>query len=76
MQVKETPYPTALPHSVTIKARAVAICPVEPLIQDLGIIVTEYPVILGFDVAGEIVEVGEGVEDLHVGQRVLGSASG
>ena len=72
MQVKEAQYPHALPNTVTIKTAAIAICPVEPLIQDLGIIVTEYPVILGFDVAGEIVEVGEGVQHLRLGQRVLG----
>jgi NADPH:quinone reductase-like Zn-dependent oxidoreductase len=36
----------------------------------------KYPVILGFDVAGEVVEVGPDVENFKVGDRVCGNAVG
>lgn len=36
----------------------------------------KYPCILGFDMAGEVVEVGEGVTRFKVGDRVLGFARG
>jgi len=36
----------------------------------------KYPVILGFDVAGEVVEVGKNVTRFQVGDRLLGFAVG
>jgi len=37
--------------------------------------VQKYPNVLGTDVAGEIVEIGEGVTRLRKGQRVIGYVS-
>ena len=37
-----------------------------------GIFLQKYPNILGTDVAGEVVGVGEGVKGLKKGQRVIG----
>ena len=36
----------------------------------------EYPFVLGSDLAGEVVEVGQGVSRFRVGDRVLGHAAG
>lgn len=41
-------------------------------IQDYGVFVKSYPFVLGSDVAGEVVEVGDGVANLRKGDRVLG----
>ena len=57
---------------VLVRNRAVAMNPVDWLMQDGDYPSEKCPRILGNDVAGEIVEVGEGVTDFHVGQRVLG----
>lgn len=37
-----------------------------------GIFLQKYPNILGTDVAGEVVEIDEGVKGLKKGQRVIG----
>jgi NADPH:quinone reductase-like Zn-dependent oxidoreductase len=42
--------------------------------QDLGFFVKSWPTIFGCDLAGEVVEVGEGVTNIQKGQRVLGHA--
>lgn len=56
---------------VLVKAAAVAINPVDWKIQGQGGFIKEWPIVLGEDVAGEIVEVGEGVTGLAQGQRVI-----
>ena len=37
-----------------------------------GIFLQKYPSTLGIDVAGEVIEIGEGVKGLKNGQRVIG----
>ena len=70
--VDEAPYTSPGADEVTIKNGAVSINPVDWKIQDVGFFIEKFPNILGEDVAGEIVEVGDGVTDLKVGQRVFG----
>ena len=56
-----------------------AINPVDWIIQDMGKMMfswLKYPFILGFDTAGEVVEVGPGVTRFKVGDRVVGHANG
>ncbi|KAK5215863.1 hypothetical protein LTR96_011180 [Exophiala xenobiotica] len=55
---------------VLVKNKAVAINPVDWKIQD-GHLPAENARILGQDIAGEIVEVGENVSEFTKGQRVL-----
>ncbi|RYP46275.1 hypothetical protein DL768_007494 [Monosporascus sp. mg162] len=62
------------PGEVLIAVAAVAVNPVDWKVQDLGAFIEEWPTILGEDVAGEIVEVGEGVTNVSKGQRVIGHA--
>ena len=73
--VDEAPYTSPSAHEVKIKNGAVSINPVDWKIQDYGLIIEKFPNVFGEDVAGEIVEIGEGVSHLKVGQRVLGYVS-
>ncbi|KAF1990947.1 oxidoreductase-like protein [Aulographum hederae CBS 113979] len=57
---------------VLIEAAAWAINPVDWKLQDSGMVLQNYPCILGSDVAGTVVEVGEGVSHVKPGDRVLG----
>ena len=54
-----------------IKNHAVAINPVDAIMQDQGMFVENWPVIVGEDLAGEVAAVGPDVKGFQVGQRVL-----
>ncbi|KAK3690191.1 zinc-binding oxidoreductase CipB [Podospora appendiculata] len=75
-QVREAPYPSPLPHEIVIKARAVAVNPVDWKLQYQAIFDLKYPHILGEDVAGDVVEVGSAVDTIKVGDRVTAYAEG
>ncbi|CAM0139048.1 hypothetical protein VKS41_003643 [Umbelopsis sp. WA50703] len=79
LQIKESPYPTAGSNELVVKNYAVAINPVDYLLQDYGNLIfkwIKYPFILGCDLAGEVVEVGSEVSDFKNGDRVLAMATG
>jgi NADPH:quinone reductase-like Zn-dependent oxidoreductase len=79
LEVKDAPYTPASDDTIVIKTKAVAINPIDWLIQSRGDIAftwLKYPVILGFDVAGEVVEVGKDVTRFQKGDRVLGLTRG
>jgi NADPH:quinone reductase-like Zn-dependent oxidoreductase len=77
-QVKEAPYPSPGPSEIIIRNRAVAINPIDWILQDQGTGFAfgwiKYPFIFGHDVAGEVVEVGSKVTRFSVGDRVVGQA--
>jgi NADPH:quinone reductase-like Zn-dependent oxidoreductase len=77
-QVKEAPYPEPGPHEVVVKNGAVAINPIDWVLQDQGTSMTfswvKYPFIFGNDVAGEVVQIGSKVLRFKVGDRVMGQA--
>lgn len=70
--IEEAPYPKPRPGQVLIRNKAAAINPADYKIQAYDPFGSKYPLIVGLDVAGEVVEVGEGVTDLKPGQRVAG----
>ena len=73
--VKEAPYTLPEPDEVLIRNAAVALNPLDFKIQDRDPIPTmpiQYPTVLGSDISGTIVQAGENVRDLKVGQRVMG----
>ena len=73
------PYTAPRADEIVVRARAVAVNPVDRLQQTMGDFVTpwkSYPFVVGSDVAGEVVEVGAGVTRFHVGDRVVGFAAG
>lgn len=75
LEVRETPFPNASTHQIIIRNRAVAINPIDTLIQSRGNIMythLKYPFVLGYDMAGEVAAVGKGITRFKVGDRVLG----
>lgn len=63
------PQPEA--NEVIIRVRAVAINPVDAAIQGMGIIIEDYPAVVGCDVAGDVTGVGAEVKAFLPGDRVI-----
>ncbi|KAK7954610.1 zinc-binding alcohol dehydrogenase domain-containing protein cipB [Apiospora saccharicola] len=61
------------PGELLIKVKAVAINPVDWKIQDYGVFISEWPTVLGEDLAGEVMEVGRGdaEQTYQAGDRVI-----
>ncbi|KAB2573048.1 Dehydrogenase azaJ [Lasiodiplodia theobromae] len=71
LKVAEAPDRRAGPGEVVIKNAALAINPIDWLIQDKETLPVTYPAILGSDIAGVVEEVGEGVTCFKKGQHVI-----
>mgnify|MGYP000933084427 CR=1 FL=1 len=72
LQVSAAPYPKPGRGQLVIKNHAVAVNPVDWRVQDNGTFLQVYPNILGEDVAGEVVEVGERADNrFSKGDRVI-----
>jgi NADPH:quinone reductase-like Zn-dependent oxidoreductase len=72
------PFPNAQSTEIVIRTRAIAVNPMDRLVQTSGDLMTpylHYPAILGSDVAGDVVAVGKSVTRFKVGDRVLGFAA-
>ena len=79
LEVKSAPYTRPRAGEMVIQNHAVAINPIDwltPLIGNFVLPWITYPFIFGCDLAGEVVEVGEGVTRFSVGDRVLAHAMG
>ena len=64
---------------VLVRNKAVAVNPIDWLIQSRGDVVfnhIKYPFVLGYDTGAEVVEVGENVTYLSMGDRIAGLAIG
>jgi NADPH:quinone reductase-like Zn-dependent oxidoreductase len=75
LEIKQAPYTSPAEGQLVIQNRAVAINPVDWGTQIMGDKIFPWlkaPYILGSDVAGEVVEIGPGVRNIKVGDRVLG----
>ncbi|KAJ7289127.1 chaperonin 10-like protein [Mycena rebaudengoi] len=60
------------PGNVLIKVDFASMVAFDTYITDDGFYVDKYPKILGLNVAGSVTETGEGVDDLAIGDRVIG----
>src|SRR6202045_967252 len=70
--VTDHPKPTAKPGSLVIRVRACSLNYHDVFtVQGIPGIKVPLPVVIGLDMAGEIVEIGEGVSGWKVGNRVL-----
>jgi NADPH:quinone reductase-like Zn-dependent oxidoreductase len=65
---EETPRPG--PGQLLVKIEATALNPVDWKILKLGIFVEKYPAIIGYDIAGVVDGVGEGVSTFVKGDKV------
>jgi NADPH:quinone reductase-like Zn-dependent oxidoreductase len=77
--VSPGPYTAPRADEIVVRVRAVAVNPFDRAIQSMGDIITPwltYPAIAGSDVAGEVVDIGDGVTRFKPGDRVLGLAAG
>ncbi len=79
LEVRSAPYTHPRDNEIVVKNHAVAINPLDWINQVAGTTVSrwiKYPFVLGEDLAGEVVEVGNTVTRFKVGDRVLGHAVG
>ena len=79
LELAAAPMPLAGPGQIVVRAAAVAMNPVDWIVQrmaGLGFPWLRYPMVLGWDVAGEVTAIGEGVVRFAVGDRVVGLAVG
>lgn len=76
-ELAQLPDPTPSPGQVLVRQAASSVNPVDYKIRELGLgIAPEFPAILGADIAGTVVAVGDGVGDFKPGDAVWGAAGG
>jgi len=73
MEIRDLPDPKPGPGEVLIRVKAVGVCGSDVHYYwsgGIGIHKVEYPMLLGHEAAGEVVDVGEGVTKFKPGRRV------
>ncbi|KAI0072604.1 GroES-like protein [Panus rudis PR-1116 ss-1] len=73
LQTIEVPKPGE--GEVLIRIESTGLNPLDAKMQDYGLLLEKYPVIIGFDLAGVVVELGKDVQNLVVGDRVAVEAA-
>lgn len=71
--VRDTPTPKPGPGELLAEVKAIGLNPADWKIHQYGLISEDAP-ILGFDAAGVVKEIGEGVTDFAVGDRMCASS--
>ncbi|KAK3704494.1 hypothetical protein LTR37_013777 [Vermiconidia calcicola] len=74
--VSKADYTSPPKNHVTLKVIDVAINPIDWIMQDEALFSIDYPNVFGLDVAGEVIEVGDNVDEFRVGQRVIAHCAG
>jgi NADPH:quinone reductase-like Zn-dependent oxidoreductase len=78
IHVNEVDQPTPSANQVLVRAYAASLNPFDSKIRDgvmKDIIPLKFPMTLGGDIAGEVVEIGDDVSNFAVGDRVYGQAN-
>ncbi|WP_238005334.1 NAD(P)-dependent alcohol dehydrogenase [Dactylosporangium sp. AC04546] len=73
LSIQDRPMPTAGPHQAVVRIEAVGVCGSDTTYYTHGRIgdyVVDGPIVLGHEVAGQVVEVGPGVTGVAPGDRV------
>lgn len=80
LEVREAAYASLQASAIRVRVHALAINPVDHILQTHGTALAfpwlKYPLVLGSDVAGTVVEVGNAVQNFAIGDRVLGQCVG
>jgi NADPH:quinone reductase-like Zn-dependent oxidoreductase len=79
LEIKPAPYPIPKHNEIVVRNHSVAINPVDWLLAQNGSMILswlKFPVILGSDLAGEVVAIGRDVKRFRVGDRILAFALG
>ena len=72
LTIIDVPKPELTANDVLVKVTAVGLNPVDFKIIENGVDAWSYPHIIGMDIVGEIVELGEQVTQFQLGDRVAG----
>ena len=75
VRLQEVPIPDVGPGEVLVRIRAALTCGTDRKMYLRGYHLVKAPFILGHEFAGEVVEVGEGVDGFEVGMRVVAANS-
>lgn len=75
-ELAAAPMPSPGEDQIVIRNHAVAINPIDGVLQKIAVFPLKYPTILGQDVAGVVEAVGPNVTRFKEGDRVLGHAAG
>ena len=70
VEIQDVPKHKPGPGEILIKIHSAALNPVDYKIRNGAVDIQIYPAVLGTDIAGEVDEVGEGVEEFKKGDRV------
>ncbi|HLO03931.1 MAG TPA: zinc-binding dehydrogenase [Symbiobacteriaceae bacterium] len=70
LRIADLPRPTPGPGEVLVRVHAAGLNPVDYKMAEAGHVKWAYPFILGLDVAGTVVELGEGVTEWQPGDAV------
>ncbi|KAJ9605297.1 hypothetical protein H2200_009954 [Cladophialophora chaetospira] len=80
LEVLEAPLTALEPNAIRVRVHGLAINPIDHILQAQGTSLAfpwlKYPLVLGIDVAGTVVEIGTSVKNFNVGDRVLGECMG
>ena len=68
------PIPSPGPDEVLIRVTTAGLNPHDQLIRDTGLLIKNYPWVPANDVAGEVVGLGEGVNEYAVGDTIFGQS--
>jgi len=69
--IEDVPVPKPGPGEILVKVKATGLNPVDWMIKEYGIFLTEFPAVLGLEAAGTVAVLGEGVTQFSVGDKVL-----
>lgn len=77
LEVGSAPYTSPTKGQIVVKTNAIALNPIDyaiPIIAGIAFPWIKYPFVMGTDISGSVVEVGEDVTRFHVGDRVVAMA--